>query len=129
MKIAYGFPPNYDDIANSFKVRSDTVYTYGDTLYSPISQSIPPDLIIHEETHVKQQKSDPQGWWDKYIASPQFRLSQEVEAYRNQYHYYSGRVKDKNYRDKFIRFLATSLSSDVYGNICSYSEAMRLIKQ
>lgn len=127
MKIIYDFPPNYDEVANTFPVRSDTVFTYGDTLYSPRKQILPLDLIIHEEVHVRQQ-TDPVVWWRKYIDDREFRLSQEIEAYRSQYRFYCKNVLDRNKRAVFLHRIASDLSSSMYGRIISYADASKQIR-
>ena len=90
MKIVKSFPPNYRDVCKHFNVKGNpnVIFTYGDTLYSPIGNHITPDLMIHEETHCKQQtEMGAEEWWNKYFVDAKFRFKQELEAYRNQYKY------------------------------------------
>lgn len=129
MKISFDYPPNIKEIKKAFKISDRTVFTYGDTLHNPGRGKIPHDLLVHEITHMEQQGDNPAGWWRKYIKDTEFRLNQEVEAYRNQYRQYIKIVKDRNKRAVFIYRIATDLSSDLYGKIINYSEAVRLIKE
>lgn len=105
-------PKNYDNIC----------YTYGDTCYIN-STTIPKDLERHEVTHTVQQGDNPDAWWERYAVDPVFRYEQELEAYRNQYHYviaWKGRITAFTY----AKFFAQSLSSPMYGNICTYNKAL-----
>src|SRR5579864_5749331 len=96
MKISYTFPPNYPAILTAFPACArikGVVFTYNQTLYNPYHTIISPDLMVHEETHAKQQYDHlgtdaiAESWWDRYIKFPDFRLASEVEAYRAQYAY------------------------------------------
>ncbi len=127
MKITHGYPPNIGAIREKLNPSLNTVFTYGDTIYIPSGGSPNKALMAHEETHMRQQGDDPKGWWDKYIASPDFRLRQEVEAYRNQYKEFS-KAKNRNRLYIFLSRIARDLSSSIYGNIISYDTAFKLIR-
>lgn len=130
MQIIDAFPPNIDKIKEAFPTRKNTVYTYGGAIFAPgMKDKITRDLAEHERVHIAQQGQDPEGWWDKYIADPDFRLSQELEAYRIQYRYYKSAVggnKPKCFN--FHKYLASDLSSPMYGNIIGMFDAMRAIE-
>ncbi len=121
-------PPNISKIRATFQVPIGAVFTYGAYIHNPDNSVITEDIIIHEKTHEIQQGSDPEAWWNLYMVDSQFRLFQEVEAYRNQYAFYCRKVKDRNKRDKFLRKLGNDLGSEMYGNIISVSGAMKQIK-
>lgn len=89
------------------------------------------DLIVHEETHRDQQMSylTPGEWWEKYLEDPEFRLSQEVEAYRNQYREFIKKCHDRNKIFLFVHRIAGDLSSSLYGNMIDYQKAIKLIKK
>jgi len=124
MKIINEFPPNYKKIEKVFNLSGITpVFTYGDTIYNPHKCIIPRDLIIHEETHMRQQYY-PTEWWDRYLIDPTFRLEQELEAYRNQFKFYRGAVKGWM---PFLKRIASDLSGRMYGNIISYQDAFNAI--
>ena len=67
-------------------------------------------------------------WWDKYLSDPQFRLSQEVEAYHVQYKKYCNSQKDRNKQAQYLHSLAVDCSSEIYGTMIGYSDARNLIK-
>lgn len=129
MKIVKDYPPNIEDIRKKFDLKDKSiVFTYGDTLYNPTGSDIPENLMKHEETHEKQQGKDIKGWWSRYLEDNQFRLEQELEAYRNQYKYVEENGNRETKRD-FLKHIARDLSSHIYGNIINFEQAKQLIKQ
>lgn len=129
MKISYDYPPNIEKIRETFDLTGKTpVFTYGDTIYNPHKGFIPADLLIHERTHQVQQGEAPDEWWDKYLTDSEFRLMEEIEAYCYQYKAFCEVYRDRNQRFDFLNRLAKDLSSAMYGNIISYSEAVRVLR-
>ena len=106
-----------------FDITDKTVFAYDDTVYT--NYKLTPDLLIHEETHLKQQeKHGLEEWVYNYFVSISFRLEMEVEAYRKQL----SSIKDRNERTKIRIESAKNLSSSLYGNIINYEEAYALLK-
>ena len=133
MIIINSNPPKeiYDQCLKLFKIGKGTVWTVGEVIYNPDSIRITEDLFIHESTHGEQQKHNEtvaKIWWMRYLEDKDFRLSQEIEAYGNQYKFICRIVKDKNSRYKNLHQLAKFLSSGMYGNLISQSEAEKAIK-
>lgn len=124
MKIVKDYPPNIEEIKKYFKITPNTVFTYGDTLYSPQGIKLPDHLIEHEKVHQKQQGKQPAGWWNEYIKQSTFRLDQELEAYRKQFQFY--KIKNKTWMP-FLKKIVLDLSGPIYGNIISYWEAFNLL--
>ena len=128
MKILNEQPPILDKLLKAgLKPRETTVFAYGDTLYNPSGVPIPPDILVHEQAHIRQQK-DNKDFLDKYLNDKEYRLKVEVEAFREQYKFVCEMLKDRNYRAKCLHSLAQQLSSEVYGKIINYSEAINKIK-
>ncbi len=127
MKIVYEYPPNIEKIRARFKLHKGIIFTYGDTIYNPDRGFIDTALEIHEATHTKQQGEDIDGWWDKYMKDDNFRLSQEIEAYRNQYEKMRKNIKDPYKLEQRLNLIATDLSSEMYGNIISFEDAKKII--
>ena len=128
MKIVKEYPPNIDKIREKFKLHEGVIFTYGDTIYNPDGGFIDRALEIHEETHTKQQGNNIEEWWDKYLTDDEFRLSQEVEAYRNKYKKMKSNIKDVNKLNFRLDLIAKDLASEMYGSIVSYEEAKSLIE-
>ena len=128
MKEIKDFPPNIEKIRERFRLVSNAVFTYGDTLYNPKGGFIDDALWAHEETHSRQQKKiGTEKWWGQYLKDPSFVLSQESEAYLNQYQFAKKTIKNREELSSFARRLAKDLSSSLYGNCVSFSEAYHLI--
>lgn len=132
-KISTRKPPAhiYDPCVEKWGVdfNKGIVFTYGDTIHS--KDPIPRDLMVHELTHVRQQREIEGGadaWWEKYLSDDEFRLSQELEAYRKQYQWVKNNVKDRNQQAKDLQFFAQCLSGPMYGNLMTQREAMKAIK-
>ncbi len=105
-----------------------TVIAVGDTIYA--KDDMPQSLIVHEVTHLEQQKKiGVEKWWNQYLNDGKFRLDQELEAYRAQAQHIKNDPKTSRqvYRST-VSWLAKGLSGSMYGNIISYEEALRLIK-
>lgn len=127
LKIIKDFPPNIEEIRKRFKLHPGIIFTYAPNIYNPDNGTLDVPLIVHEETHIKQQKNSPKEWWSQYLSDDSFRLQQEVEAYQSQYQSMLEVYKDKNYLAKRVHQIAIDLSSSIYGNILSYREAKNLI--
>jgi macrodomain Ter protein organizer (MatP/YcbG family) len=129
MKFSKDIPDIYARCHERFGVEWDNgvIFAWGDTIYC--KEDITQDMMEHEATHLLQQ--EPMGvdaWWDKYMEDDAFRLSQEVEAYRNQYLFIQKHIKDRNALTVYKHKIAKQLSSSIYGNICTYNEALDLLK-
>jgi len=130
--LIHSLPPNWESLAEAFpSIRGQeqrVIFTYYPHIYMPREIPIPADLAVHENIHLHQQQLVTPGiWWQEYIINPEFRLSQELEAYGAQLHYWSA------YRNLIFKQmhhnLAVDLSSDFYRNIISYSEASSQLKK
>lgn len=129
MKITQGYPPNYDDICKVFNIRgrAGIVFTYGDTIYIPGGMQLPSHLLAHEKVHIEQQtKMGAEKWWKKYLVDSEFRLDQEVEAYRAQYK--AMFALQRSMRRIIFRKLCNDLAGPMYGYVVSNEEAARLIR-
>ena len=129
MKVKNEFPPNIDEIRMVFDLEGfNPVFTYGDTLYNPTGLPVSEDLMKHEEIHEKQQKLiGVKEWWRMYLTDEKFRLSQEAEAYREQYQFIKEKMNRKA-RLPILKELTNNLSSKLYGNLINFNQAKELIK-
>ncbi len=120
------YQPCVDKFGADFK--KGIVFAYNGTIYCNEPDRISPDLMAHEETHLEQQKLyGADAWWLAYLNDPQFRLSQELEAYRNQYQY-AVENYSRPHRRYLLQTISRLLSSSLYGNLLSTAEAKNLIK-
>lgn len=127
MKIVADYPPNIEKIKKHFPITENTVFTYGDTLYIPKGTMPDKPLLVHEETHVKQHEAagGPEAWWDRYFVDREFRLTQELEAYRNQYKAMAGMPLAQ--KRQYTQSIALDLAGPLYGNIMTVADAIKLI--
>lgn len=138
IKYSSEYPPNWPTLIKIFKgaINWDNgiIITWGDTYYS--KKPVAPDLVAHETVHMNQQmqtEGGPEKWWERYYMDPVFRLHQEVEAYRAQLAFYKNslmnvsRPERKFKSRKAAESMAMALSSEIYGNIIGYNQALELI--
>lgn len=109
---------------------STVIFTY-ENLITTFNGEMTEDLIAHEQTHVRQQLEYIGGadaWWREYLDNDEFRFKQELQAYRNQYQWLVKNIKDRNEVARFLTHYAKSLSGAMYGNMCDFPTAMKMIK-
>lgn len=115
--------PLLEEYRKHFKITDGTIFAYDNCIYT--NHDLPHDLLIHELTHLEQQKRDGLHYWvTNYLNDTNYRLKQESEAYKRQLE----SIKDRNWRAKIRMESATNLSSDLYGNIISFQEALNMLK-
>lgn len=128
MKQVKGWPPNINEIrASGLSHSEDTVFCYGDTMYTKSEQEIPEDVVFHEKIHSLQQKGRPDIWWQKYLISPDFRLSQELEAFSRQYQMLKTKLPNKAMKEALEEF--AELLSSRYNIPITEVEAATLIRK
>ena len=124
------FPPNIDAIYKVLPAASrfpGVVFTYGENNHNPSGKELASHLIHHEEVHMRQQKEmGPEKWWERYLEDPDFRLSQELEAYRAEYKFVMENY-NRDVRRKLIAHITSSLASPMYGGLVNKKLAAELI--
>lgn len=134
MQIKYEVPPLWEKIREKFSLAENNpiFYTHGDVIYSPAKIAPSDDLLAHEFCHAEQQDhSDDVAniWWQQYLHDPDFRISQESEAYGAQYRFICEKYKNREVRAKYLHHFAIALSGKTYGNCISHSEAIKMIRE
>ena len=127
MEIVNSYPPNIERIREVLNPPATACFAYGDKIYNPSGNPIDTALLAHEQVHKKQQGDDPEGWWEEYLTDAQFRLSQEVAAYRKQIATLREDPSFKTRMVTIIHAIAKELSGEMYGNITTYSKARKMI--
>lgn len=103
------------------------IFTYGTEIHTKFQ--LPEHLIIHEMTHVDQQLAmGVDKWWHKYFENPDFRLTQELEAYQRQYKWAKSNIKDRTEVFNILEHCVKCLSGKMYGNLINSTVARMLIK-
>ena len=94
------------------------------------NQDFSDDYKVHENTHLDQQGHSYFGaviWWIGYFLSKEFRFSQELEAFQNQYTFIMKTNPSARYRS--LDHFAKQLSGELYGGVATYDEAVDEIKK
>lgn len=132
MQIVVARPPNFDAILRVFPEAASkgVMFAWGDTIFSPDSAYVPPQLIAHEEVHESQQRADgPEKWWDQYLVSADFRLQQELAAHIVEYHEFIKHTRSRPMARGYLAGVASRLSGPLYGGLMSFDEALVAVKQ
>ena len=127
-KISVHYPPNYETICKhipAVRKNRNIVFTYGDTIYNPANNPLDAALLAHEQVHVDRQ-TDPDAWWERYLTDVQFRLDEEVAAYRVQWQYAVANYGRAD-RRRLLQHITNDLSGAMYGKLISKYEAGNLI--
>jgi hypothetical protein len=130
MKRSNEKPEIYKKLKKRFGVKwnDGLIITYGDTTYS--KERIHRIKYVHEKVHSKRQlRMGVEDWWDKYLKDKDFRLNEELLAYRKEVEWIYKQGIDKDFRTAVIEGMATDLSSKMYGEIISYEDALRAITE
>ena len=132
LKVIVDYPPNIDKIDATLHVKNQQgiIYTYGGTIYSPDGSNLSYDLHVHERVHVYQhgRVGGSEPWWERYLTDVEFRLDQELEAYRAQLEYINENYNRKQRRE-MADFIASTLASPMYGNLISRKKALKLLSE
>lgn len=117
-------PPNIKQIKERLTPPKGTVYCYENFLFNPDNAVIDESLHAHEEVHSEQQKKmGVKEWWNLYLISPEFRISQEMPAHQVQFRVLRKMFKDRNHQMRILNFMAKTLSSEMYGSCISFEDA------
>ena len=129
MEIVVAKPPIWDEVVKRFEITEGTIFCWGFSIYNPNDRVIDDHLIAHERVHARQQElaGGPEPWWDRYLDDAEFRLKQEIPAYRAQYDSFRKTTADRNARARYLDHLARSLSGGIYGHLVPYRKARTLI--
>lgn len=128
VRVLYTLPPNFNEINKAFQVRGKPViFAYAGAIHNPARIDIPPQLYAHEAVHQARQGDDPVSWWRDYIASPDFRLQEEIPAHAAEYACVCETIRQEHARAKVLDQIAQRLASPLYGSLVSVTRAKRLI--
>lgn len=126
--IVHAWPPNIEAIVAVLPATANNIFAYDWHIYNPSKRTLGPELIAHERVHFHQQGQDSEGWWERFLADPEFRLSQELPAHIAEYREYCKRCHDRNQRYRFLHHLAQRLSSPMYGGLITKRDALKQIR-
>jgi hypothetical protein len=127
MKILTTKPPNWQRIADTFPVDwNSIIIAYYPNIHCGVEVSN--QKQAHEEIHLSRQRDlGVDLWWEYYLTNPSFRLNEEVEAYKVEVAWVKENIATRNQRRFLLDKIYSDLSGSVYGFICSYDEAKRML--
>lgn len=115
--------PLLETFRKHFPITYNTIFAYDDTIYT--NNELPNHIIVHEVTHLKQQERQGlERWVTGYISIPQYRLEQELEAYRAEL----ASIANREIRFKVMADSAKKLSSPLYGDLLTFNEALMKLR-
>jgi hypothetical protein len=126
VKIIHGRPPNYDAVVAVFPLafRAETIFAYGDSIYTLSRAKLPPQLIAHEEVHgLRQLEIGVETWWRRYLADPDFRFNEELLAHRAEYQKLCEVAPSRQTRRAGLRQVAQRLASPLYNRMVNVEQA------
>lgn len=116
MAIIVDRPPNYAAILSFFPKASEpgVIFAYGQDIYNPSGNALPPALLAHEWIHQQRQlSSSPEMWWDRYLSNPEFRYHEELFAHVAEYKAQLPGL-GRNERTKLLMATAARLVAPLY---------------
>ncbi len=133
-KISKIKPDIYNTVIKKFGIKKYTFETGLVFAYYPYihtySGKLDPALLAHELTHLKRQENTgPEWWWDKYLNDVEFRLKEELLAYRAQYQYVLKNYKKNSHYFNLKFFAECMADKNIYGFDISVVDAMNKIKE
>ena len=126
-EIVNDWPPNIKSIRAVLPVSRDNIFAYGGKIYSPGASRLDSALIEHEKVHFTQQGKDVEGWWEKFLANKQFRLSQEIPAHQAEWAEFLRGNPGRKARRVRLKGMAKRLSAPMYGRLISTGQAKKAI--
>lgn len=129
MKVVDDWPPNIEAIREVLPVTRRNIFAYHDTVYNPGGGKLGNELLAHEAVHFRQQSEiGVDLWWEKFLASPAFRLEQEIEAHQAEWRFWLGDCfRPRNERRVKIKQISKRLADPMYGGIISVGKAKKAI--
>lgn len=114
--------PLMNDYKRHFPIDENTIFAYDGNIYT--NNELPEHLIVHEQEHLKsQEKVGLILWVDQYLTNPRFRLIEEIIAYKAQLN----SITNREFRNTIKVEASKHLSSELYGNLCTFEEALSFL--
>lgn len=129
MAVIHSYPPNINEINLVLPTSDKNVFSYYPDVYVPSGKELDPDLMLHENIHLEQQKAiGVENWWRKYLTDPQFRLEQELASFSAQLTY-GKKVYPTKVSDQMKHDFASLLSGSQYQTGLTYQEAEAALRR
>lgn len=130
-------PPNFEAILAVFSGASSegVVFAYGDKIYNPGGDKMPPELMAHELVHCERQRAiGVEAWWDQYLTDGQFRFDEELLAHIAEYKAIMSKYNYKEHaigrvRQRAIEHVARKLAGPLYDRMVTFHQAVTAIRK
>lgn len=100
----------------------NVVYAYDNEIYCDSMPTV--DVLVHETVHINRQNDlGLDVWVELYLTDTNFRLKEELLAYKKQLKVFP----DRNERYQMKIEFAKALSSQMYGSIISFEDALKIL--
>lgn len=128
MIISKEKPDCWDRLEAAFGVRweSGVIVTWKGVVHT-IRGELSPDLIIHEEVHLKQQAEyGSEEFLERFINDKQFRYDMEIPAFMAQADYLRHHIKNPDELFCKLHLIHKNMEQN-YGGMITYEEAKKII--
>lgn len=116
--VVHDRPPLWDEIVAAFPQARNpgVIFSWGDRIFDPSGDHLPPDLLAHEAVHGERQGTNEQkirDWWQRYIEDPSFRLAEEIPAHQAEFRWLIEHG-NRSQRRKALRHVTERLAAPLY---------------
>lgn len=131
MLLVEGYPPEpmRTRILDTFPLARSmrVMFAWGKTIFAANGAVAGPEKIAHEAIHMIRQGDDVLGWWERYCADVNFRLTEEIPAHVAEYLFLCESDSSRASRRRSLATIAKALASPLYGQMLTPEKAKRLI--
>lgn len=123
-------PPNFNAIVEVFPnaVNRGVIFAYAPYIYVPSGNKLPPQLIAHEEVHIRrQEKQGVENWWFAYLTDPAFRYEEELLAHRAEWEKLTEGA-NRQVKRAALKEIAKKLAAPLYNKMVTRAQAEEDIK-
>lgn len=128
IEVSHAVPPIYKALRARFGVDWDggLIIAYGGRIHC--KRDPDPQKIVHEAVHLAEQsRVGNDAWWSAYLDSADFRIAEEVKAYRAEADFLRRHIRNREHLFHYMRDIVDSLSGPTYGNACTREYAYAAI--
>lgn len=125
-----GHPPNIDAIVEVFPLaaKPGVIFAYGDRIYVPSGNILPPELVAHETVHCRrQQQRGVEIWWHAYLLDPIFRYKEELLAHAAELQCLI--AQDPSGKRRHLLHIAKKLAAPLYRMGATRDQARKDLKE
>lgn len=131
LTVVKDYPPNFAQIREAgFLPPPNAIFCYGWTVFAPkLVGDLHQSLVAHETVHAINMTGGghynftPETWWEAYLNTPTFRLTEEVLAHRAEYQWWAAHVPNRHTRRAKLKEITNRLAGPLYGRMITKKDA------